>query len=283
VKKYYLILLNIVSIAPGYAAFSQANTIQDANKRDFEKNIVESVKETYKENHTQQTVAFVLQKEQQYIGTCRKKFTMWEVAELMKTFTDASDPDLTRPQIIHALQVGEAMRKDKLPRAWILAGFIHDFGKILYYFGEPQWAVVGDTFPVGCAFSDAIVYPEYFKDNPDFFDIRFNSRFGIYQPHCGLSNVHMSWGHDEYLYHKVKDRLPEEVCYAIRYHSFYPYHEKGAYEHLTNDYDKKMLKWINLLNKYDLYTKDDSPMDIEALLPYYKKLVEEFFPEPLNW
>ena len=38
---------------------------------------------------------------------------------------------------------------------------MHDMGKVLCLFGEPQWAVVGDTFPVGCAHSDKIVYPEF--------------------------------------------------------------------------------------------------------------------------
>jgi len=44
----------------------------------------------------------------------------------------------------------------------VLAGFIHDPGKVLCLYGEPQLAVVGDTFPVGCAWSDKIVFPEYF-------------------------------------------------------------------------------------------------------------------------
>src|SRR2546422_6255074 len=42
----------------------------------------------------------------------------------------------------------------------VLTGLIHDLGKVLCLFGEPQWAVVGDTFPVGCAHSDTIVFPE---------------------------------------------------------------------------------------------------------------------------
>lgn len=36
-----------------------------------------------------------------------------------------------------------------------------DLGKVLLHpsFGElPQWAVVGDTFPVGCAFDKSIVH-----------------------------------------------------------------------------------------------------------------------------
>ena len=42
--------------------------------------------------------------------------------------------------------------------AWLpLVGLIHDCGKILGITGElPQWAIVGDTFPVGCAFDPAI-------------------------------------------------------------------------------------------------------------------------------
>ena len=44
---------------------------------------------------------------------------------------------------------------------------MHDLGKVLCLYGEPQWAVVGDTFPVGCEYSDQIVFPEFFATNPD--------------------------------------------------------------------------------------------------------------------
>lgn len=41
-----------------------------------------------------------------------------------------------------------------------LTGFIHDLGKLLLLprFGEPQWAAVGDTFPVGCRFHGNLFY-----------------------------------------------------------------------------------------------------------------------------
>lgn len=36
------------------------------------------------------------------------------------------------------------------------------------FYGEPQWAVVGDTFPVGCKWADSIVYrDESFIGNKD--------------------------------------------------------------------------------------------------------------------
>ena len=48
-----------------------------------------------------------------------------------------------------------------------LVGLMHDLGKIMALNGEPQYFVVGDTFPVGCKFSDKIVFSEQFVDNPD--------------------------------------------------------------------------------------------------------------------
>jgi hypothetical protein len=52
---------------------------------------------------------------------------------------------------------------------WLqLTGLIHDVGKLLALWGEPQWAAVGDTFPVGCAFAKECVFSEQFQENPDF-------------------------------------------------------------------------------------------------------------------
>jgi inositol oxygenase len=42
---------------------------------------------------------------------------------------------------------------------------------------------------------------QYFVGNPDSHDPKFNSKkAGIYEEGCGLRNVTMSWGHDEYMY-----------------------------------------------------------------------------------
>ena len=42
----------------------------------------------------------------------------------------------------------------------ILTGLIHDLGKILALKGEPQWAVVGDTFITGCQPASHVVFGE---------------------------------------------------------------------------------------------------------------------------
>ncbi|QHO35076.1 Inositol oxygenase [Arachis hypogaea] len=88
--------------------------------------------------------------------------SIWECCEMLNEVVDDSDPDLDEPQIQHLLQTAEAIRKDYPNEDWLhLTALIHDLGKILHLpqFGElPQWAVVGDTFPVGCAFDEKNVH-----------------------------------------------------------------------------------------------------------------------------
>jgi inositol oxygenase len=165
----------------------------------------------------------------------------------------------------------------------VLAGFIHDLGKVLCLYGEPQWAVVGDTFPVGCAWSDKIVFPEYFAANPDRNRPELQTKYGIYEPHCGLENVHMSWGHDAYIAHVVKDYMPEEALYMLRYHSFYPWHQQGAYSHLLSKQDEEMLPWVLKFNPYDLYSKGAAKPNVQQLKPFYDDLIAEFFPAQIAW
>ncbi len=241
------------------------------------------VEEFYALNHANQTLDFVLEKKREYLPRERRSMTVWESLDYLNTLVDDSDPDIDFTQIEHALQTAEAIRAANQPRWFIVTGLVHDLGKILCLFGEPQWAVVGDTFPVGCKFSDKIVYSEFFRDNPDIHVAKYRTENGIYEPGCGLDNVHMSWGHDEYVYHVVKDYLPEEALYMLRYHSFYPWHKEGEYNHLTNETDRAMLKWVRAFNRYDLYSKGAPRPKADELMPYYEELVNEFLPEPLKW
>lgn len=118
------------------------------------------------------------------------------------------------------------------------------------FYDEPQWAVVGDTFPVGCLWSDNIVYrDDSFIGNIDGNNKKYNTKYGIYKPQCGISNLMMSWGHDEYLYRFLKHNkstLPEEALNIIRFHSFYPWHSSGDYEYFEAPEDSEMKKWILL-------------------------------------
>lgn len=241
------------------------------------------VREFYRLNHTHQTLDFVLAKKREYLALARRRMGIWEAMEYLNTLVDDSDPDTDLSQIEHLLQTAEAIRRDGRPRWFILTGLIHDLGKILCLFGEPQWAVVGDTFPTGCAWSSTIVYPEYFAANPDSRVPEYQTRLGIYREGCGLDQVNLSWGHDEYLYHVVKRYLPLEGLYMIRYHSFYPWHQEGAYGYLMDEQDRKMLEWVRAFNPYDLYSKSADRPDLEKVKPFYQELIAEYFPAALDW
>ena len=251
--------------------------------RNYEAPARDTVKEFYRLNHTYQTYDFVQQKRANYLRFDKKKMPVWDAFQFLNQLVDDSDPDTDLDQFQHLLQTAEAIRNDGHPDWMVCVGLLHDMGKVLCLFGEPQWAVVGDTFPVGCAYSDKIVYPEFFKNNPDYTNENFNTKYGVYKPNCGLRNVTMSWGHDEYVYNIAKDNLPEEGLYMLRYHSFYPWHKEGAYDYLLDDHDRKMLKWVKLFNPYDLYSKNPTPPNWKELQPYYEDLVAKYLPSELKF
>lgn len=89
---------------------------------------------------------------------------------------------------------------------------------------------------------------KYFEENPDYNKASYNTMYGIYTEGCGLENVFMSWGHDDYMYlvSKLQSQhlfhvrtsicgyysvsqvakenqttLPSAGLFIIRYHSFY--------------------------------------------------------------
>ncbi len=251
--------------------------------RDYSENTCPKVREFYRQNHLLQTVAFNQEVRQKYLPLRNCRMGIWDAIRRLDEIIDDSDPDTELPQIEHAIQTAEQVRADGHPDWFVLTGLIHDLGKVLCLFGEPQWAVVGDTFPVGCQYSSKIVFPEFFSDNPDSNVPEYQTPDGIYESGCGLDNVMLSWGHDEYMYHVTKDYLPRPAQYIIRYHSFYACHRERDYEYLMNDEDREMFNWVRRFNPYDLYTKAHDRPDLNRLLPEYEQLVSNFFPADLQW
>ncbi|KAM7471796.1 hypothetical protein LguiA_009979 [Lonicera macranthoides] len=257
---------------------------------DVESERQEGVENFYRLNHISQSFDFVKRMREEYGKLDKVEMSIWECCELLNEVVDESDPDLDEPQIEHLLQTAEAIRKDYPNEDWLhLTALIHDLGKVLLLpsFGElPQWAVVGDTYPVGCAFDESIVHHKYFKENPDYKNPAYNTKYGAYSKGCGLNNVLMSWGHDDYMYLVAKENgttLPSAGLFIIRYHSFYALHRSGAYKHLMNEEDFDNLKWLQVFNKYDLYSKSKVRVDVEKVKPYYQSLIDKYFPEKLRW
>jgi inositol oxygenase len=251
--------------------------------RNYGSSVRPSVAAFYRANHRHQTLDFVRQKQQQFAPGKHGQRGVWESMEFLDTLVDDSDPDTQLSQLQHLLQTAEAIRKDGHPRWFILAGLIHDLGKTLCLHGEPQWAAVGDTFPVGCRFSDKIVFSEFFADNPDSQRPELMTDCGIYERGCGLDHVLLSWGHDEYMYQVARNHLPHEALGMLRYHSFYAWHRDGAYQHLMTAQDYETLEWVRRFNAYDLYSKGGAEIEVERVRPYYEALIAEYFPAKLDW
>ena len=239
--------------------------------------------ETYRQMHSKQSVDFVRDRMSHWTQFNTIELPIMEALDKLNNFVDESDPDTSLPNLVHAFQTAEGIRKAHPDLDWFhLTGLIHDLGKVMAIYGEPQWAVVGDTFPVGCAYGDSNVYKELFDENPDAKNPKYNTKYGMYAKNCGLDQVLMSWGHDEYMYRVLKNHksctLPEEALYMIRFHSFYPWHKGGDYYHLCSRKDLKMLDWIREFNKFDLYSKSPELPDIKTLIPYYQSLIDKYIP-----
>lgn len=210
-----------------------------------------------------------------------------EMIALLDNLVDESDPDNDLPNSIHDFQTAERIRQQWPDHDWFhLIGLLHDIGKVLALpevAGDAvleQWAVVGDTFPVGCAPSGKEVFGlESFETNPDLKHPIYSTENGIYAEHCGVDNLMMSWGHDEYMFQVLKENgstLPAAGLNMIRFHSFYPWHDCRAYTHLEAPEDAETMKWVKEFNKFDLYSKGDELPDVEAVKPYYQGLLEKY-------
>jgi inositol oxygenase len=250
---------------------------------------------TYLNNHVNQTYEFVERMRAQYSTFNKARMTVWEALSCLDHIVDDSDPDTDNSQLKHAFQTAETLREQFPEIEWMpLVGLIHDLGKVLalpQFGGLPQWAAVGDTFPVGCAYSEKIVRSDFFKFNPDAKDMVYNTPHGIYDPNCGVDNLIMSWGHDEYMFMVCKHnncQIPLEGLNIIRFHSFYPWHKEKAYEHLMQDSDYELRNLVSKFSTCDLYSKAHEIHSDEViekkLKPYYQSLIEKYFPEPiLEW
>ena len=243
-----------------------------------------SVREFYRLNHRYQTLDFVRQKRDEYFALNKREMSIWEALEFLNTLVDDSDPDTDFSQIEHCLQTAEAIRRDGHPRWFILAGLIHDLGKDSVpvrraAMGRRRRHLPGRLPPIrkrSCS-------PSSLPTTPISSVAEYQTPLGIYSERCGLDNVMMSWGHDEYMYHVAKDYLPEEGLYMLRYHSCYPIHREKQYGHLMNEHDEEMFRWVRKFSPYDLYTKVAERPDVEKLRPYYEDLAAEFFPDKIRW
>ena len=245
----------------------------------------------YKEMHINQTLDYVKSKYEQYSKLNNKKMSMKTALQMMDNFIDPSDPDINESNSIHAYQTAEAIKKDyPEDKELQVVGLIHDLGKVLFSFGEPNWSVVGDTYVVGAKFPQSIVYYDTLKENKanEFNKYNNNNERGIYEPKCGIDNLYITFGHDMYLYEVLRQntnhKISKERMNVIKYHSFYPWHNKGSYQEFMVEKDYDTLEAVQKFNEYDLYSKANTTFKLtQEIKEYYDELLDEFFEGDLQW
>ena len=267
---------------------------KDNNYRDYS-NVSEAVKDHYLKMRTNQTYDYVRKMKDKYLGF-DKPLDLWDALGKLDDLIDVSDPDLDLPNVQHLIQSAEAIRADKRPDWMQLVGLIHDLGKVMYLWGseedgtsqDEQWGLVGDVFVVGCELPDTCVYPEFNALNQDMTHEVYGTKYGVYTPNCGLNNLTLAWGHDEYLYQVLKNhrqnKLPEAAMAMIRFHSFYPWHTGQSYSHLLTEEDEKIKEWITDFNTYDLYTKCERVTRLDEIIDHYKPIADKYLgTDPIYW
>ena len=119
--------------------YPEANKKQKEDYRDYNDSPRdELVRNFYKINHQFQNYDFVVAKQNEFLTLDKRKMSVWDALDYLNTLVDDSDPDIELDQLQHLLQTSEAIRQDGHPDWFVLTGLLHDLGKVLCLYGEPQ-------------------------------------------------------------------------------------------------------------------------------------------------
>lgn len=253
----------------------------------------EAAADIYATRHAKMTMEHVTNMHKKWMSMDHGAYSIEQVVRLLDTIVDASSAGMGVGNLMHSFQTAERLR-DCFPHLdWLhLVGLLHDLGKVMCCWGEPQWNVVGDTYPVGCKFSRKITMSPNFVANPDTAHGIYNTELGIYFAQCGLDKLMMSWGQDEYMYRVLvhnKCTIPAHGLGIIRYRSFNAWHIGNEYTHFTKVNDRAtQLAWVRTFNEHNLDTENRSLLTIdrrwELWNSYYKHLCAKYnIGEYLMW
>mmetsp|Transcript_1819 Transcript_1819/g.5296 ORF Transcript_1819/g.5296 Transcript_1819/m.5296 type:complete len:621 (+) Transcript_1819:386-2248(+) len=273
-------------------------------KQNSEEELLASEELFFRLSRARQTMEFVRRQYQRFGGLDRAELTIFEALMKVNTLAEFEATllgDSTEPPCMtlmeHAFQTAEKLRAACPDEDWLhLVGLMHGIGKILALeeFGpEPQWAIVGESFPVGCRFSEAISHHQLFYPNPDRRNRQHSSVNGIYTAGCGLHEVNFSWSGAEYLYLVLflnGTSLPAQALYCIRYQKFDSLFQE-AYQHLLAEEDHAWMPWLVQLRQAAVFERDEeimnrirSPTEISELYQYYEGLIDKYIgSERLYW
>jgi hypothetical protein len=204
------------------------------------------------ERHRQQGIEQVRALRQKYAKPVFGKVRVWDLVERLGSCVDPTDQRLfCASQQVHVLQMLEAMEQDQTATPnMVLAALVHDLGKVLLLTGEDPANVVCMNGSVG------------------------NPEEGI-----GLDRAMIQWNHDEFAYTRLRDYLPDDLAWLVRYHSV----EVGDVASLMDQDDLERTERLLLpFARYDHATKSPFTLPL-ANITKYRDVIEEAFPRRIRF
>jgi hypothetical protein len=203
------------------------------------------------ERHWKQTHQTVAALKRKYEEAVFGRERIWTLVERLADCIDPSDGSLGgASQLVHVRQVVAGMEAAGVSDpSLFLAAITHDLGKVLLLTAEAPENIVCMNAPIG-------EYPA-----------------GV-----GLDQVVFQWNHDEFIYSRLKDALPDHVAWLVRYHSIVidatrPYMNARDLEYLE--------KYLLPFRTYDQGTKSCFAVPPRDVLDKYRDLVETTCPGAL--
>jgi inositol oxygenase len=203
------------------------------------------------ERHWRQTRATVTALKRKYEAAVWGRERVWDLVQKLAGCVDPTDAELyCTDQLVHTQQVVAGMERDGVRDPdMLLAAITHDLGKVLLLTAEAPEHVVGMTAPIG-----------------------------RHEPGVGLDRVVLQWGHDEFIYSRLRDHVPDHVAWLLRYHSIGIEAARPYMDARDRDYlDRYLLPF----RKYDQGTKSTCALPPRGILAPYRALIESTFPQPI--
>ena len=197
--------------------------------------------------HNAQTADTVADLQRKYTSPILGQVSPWSLIEKLAQCIDPTDQRLLgASQQLHILQMIDAMETEgTATEELLLVTLLHDLGKVLLLTGEAPENVVCMNQPVS-----------------------------VCEPGGGLDNCVFQWNHDEFAYSRLRNYLPDELSWLVRYHSIVPATCEQYMDARDRDYYERYLKPFS---RYDHETKSIVYLP-QRRLEDYRYLVDRALP-----
>ena len=197
--------------------------------------------------HSAQTPDDVAALRDKYAAPVFGSVSPWSLVEMLGQCIDPTDKALYgASQHLHVLQIIDAMEAENAASDdMLLVALVHDLGKVLLLTDEAPENVVCMNRPVT-----------------------------VGAPDCGLDRCVFQWNHDEWAWSRLKNHLPDELGWLVRYHSMLPGSCAQYMDARDLDYCRRLFKPFA---RFDHGTK--SPFNVpQRRIARYRALVERALP-----